>query len=175
MPRSHPAAVLVPVFRDRRGTLRIVLIRRTEHGIHGGQIAFPGGRPEPGDVSPMATALRELEEEIGLPEDRVTILDSLPRVHTRSSRFVIQPFLAVIRPMAAWRPSPREVEAVLTPAVEILAHPRIRGSARVQPPGWPEPLEVEALVLDDETIIWGATYRILQPLLEPLGNGRWAI
>ena len=58
------AAVLVPVFRDAAGLLRLVLIVRTDRGLHGGQLAAPGGKVDPGDESLLATALRETEEEI---------------------------------------------------------------------------------------------------------------
>jgi len=171
----EPAAVLVPVFRDRDDQLRVVLIRRAEHGIHGGQIAFPGGRPERGDRSLIATALRETHEEIGLAGDRVEILAHLPRVHTRSSRFDIQPFLARVAPPARWLPSAEEVAAVLTPTVASLAEPGIRRRTRVLPPGWDEPLHVPVLEPAPDMVIWGATYRILVPLLAPLRDGRWEI
>ena len=65
------AAVLVPVFRDAAGLLRLVLIVRTDRGLHGGQLAVPGGKVDPGDESLLATALRETEEEIGLAPEQV--------------------------------------------------------------------------------------------------------
>jgi 8-oxo-dGTP pyrophosphatase MutT (NUDIX family) len=60
------AAVLVPVYRDEDGRLRLVLIVRTDRGLHGGQLALPGGKADADDETLMATALREAEEEIGL-------------------------------------------------------------------------------------------------------------
>lgn len=170
-----PAAVLVPVFRDRVNELRVVLIRRSAHGIHGGQIAFPGGRPEAGDASPIDTALRETDEEIGLAANRVDILARLPLVHTRSSRFSIQPFLGHVRPPVEWRPSPDEVDEILVPTIASLADPGIRRRTRIVPPEWHEPLDVPALDLQDGVVIWGATYRILVPLLTPLRDGHWQI
>ena len=68
------AAVLVPVFRDLTGELHLVMIRRTAGGLHGGQLAFPGGRPESEDGSMLETAIRETQEEIGLGRDRIQIL-----------------------------------------------------------------------------------------------------
>lgn len=170
-----PAAVLVPVFRDRDERLRIVLIRRADRGIHGGQIAFPGGRPERGDGSLIETALRETHEEIGLTADRVEILAHLPRVQTRSSRFDIQPYLGHVQPPARWSLSIDEVAEVLTPTIASLAEPGIRRRSQVLPRGWTEPLHVPVLEPEPNLVIWGATYRILVPLLTPLRHGHWAI
>ncbi|HEY3110169.1 MAG TPA: NUDIX domain-containing protein, partial [Chloroflexota bacterium] len=61
--RPVEAAVLAPVYRDAEGRLRLVLILRGPRGVHGSQIALPGGRREPGDRDLLATALREAEEE----------------------------------------------------------------------------------------------------------------
>ena len=69
--------MLAPVFRDREGELRIVLIVRTDRGHHGGQLAFPGGRVDADDESLVATALREAEEEIGLDPSVVEIVAEL--------------------------------------------------------------------------------------------------
>src|SRR5919205_174493 len=87
------SAVLAPVYRDPQGHLRLVFIRRSPHGIHGGQIAFPGGRREPSDANLLQTALREAEEEIGLEPQRVQVLAELPIVPTMATGFCIAPFL----------------------------------------------------------------------------------
>jgi 8-oxo-dGTP pyrophosphatase MutT (NUDIX family) len=72
----RPAAVLVPVVRRDEG-LSVLFTRRTAHlNDHAGQISFPGGRVEPQDVTPEATALRETHEEIGLAPSKVEILGS---------------------------------------------------------------------------------------------------
>ncbi|MDX1609113.1 MAG: CoA pyrophosphatase [Halofilum sp. (in: g-proteobacteria)] len=175
MTQPRQAAVLVPVYRDRNDRLRIALIRRVERGIHAGQIALPGGRVEAGDTSRAATALRETWEEIGVASDAVEILARLRPVRTRSSDYLIQPFLGRIEPPARWRPQPGEVAAVLTPTVAELAAPGRLGRAVVQPAGWPEPRRVPCLYLDETTFVWGATYRILRPLLVPLQAGRWPV
>jgi 8-oxo-dGTP pyrophosphatase MutT (NUDIX family) len=73
----RPAAVLVPVVRRGDG-LTVLFTRRTAHlNDHAGQISFPGGRVEPDDLTPEATALRETEEEIGLAPGKVEVLGSL--------------------------------------------------------------------------------------------------
>src|ERR1700712_1563395 len=76
------AAVLVPVFRDEDGRLRLVLIVRADRGLHGGQLAVPGGKVDPDDESLTATALREAEEEIGLSPAEVNVIAELPPVRS---------------------------------------------------------------------------------------------
>lgn len=175
MAGGEQAAVLVPVFRDHGGALRVVLIRRVERGRHGGQIGFPGGRLEPGDRSHAAAALREAQEEIGLAPDRVEVLAALRSVHTRSTGFEIRPFLGRIRAPAAWRPQATEVSEVLTPALATLVEPRCLTTVRVAPPTLPVTRRLPCLRLDADTVVWGATYRILRPLLRRLVNGYWPI
>ena len=77
LPLLRESAVLVPVYRDAAGDANLVLIHRTNYGVHGGQLAFPGGKREPADASLQATALRETEEEIGLPSTAIEVLAAL--------------------------------------------------------------------------------------------------
>ena len=98
------AAVLVPVYRRPDGELVVVLVRRARGGVHGGQLALPGGQRDPGDVDLAATALREAEEEIGLAGDRVELLAALPVVETQTTGFRIAPFLARLVVPTPWRP-----------------------------------------------------------------------
>jgi ADP-ribose pyrophosphatase YjhB (NUDIX family) len=84
-PKRKESAVLVPVFRDGEGELRVLLVVRGRPGVHGGQLGLPGGRAEPYDSSPLETALREAEEEIGLPPSEVKVLASLEPIDTRTT------------------------------------------------------------------------------------------
>ena len=91
------AAVLVPLVQ-RAGGLQVLLTRRTDHlRDHAGQISFPGGRSEPEDGGPAATALREAEEEVGLAHDRVQVIGQMP-VYTTVTSFVITPVVALVTP-----------------------------------------------------------------------------
>jgi 8-oxo-dGTP pyrophosphatase MutT (NUDIX family) len=93
----RPAAVLVPVVRREAG-LTILLTQRTDHLYdHAGQISFPGGRSEPHDASPVATALRETYEEIGLQHSQVDVLGSLP-VYTTVTGYQVTPVVGLVVP-----------------------------------------------------------------------------
>lgn len=91
------AAVLVPLV-NRDGGVQVLLTQRTEHlRDHGGQVSFPGGRVEPEDADREATALREMEEEVGLAAGKVTLLGRLPRYDIPSG-FRITPVVGWIEP-----------------------------------------------------------------------------
>ncbi|MDE2368144.1 MAG: CoA pyrophosphatase [Burkholderiales bacterium] len=91
------AAVLVPLV-ERESGLHVLLTRRTDHlRDHAGQIAFPGGRAEDSDADAAATALREAEEEVGLPPARVDVIGQMP-TYTTVTRYVVTPIIALIHP-----------------------------------------------------------------------------
>ena len=91
------AAVLVPLVRRASG-LQVLLTRRTDHlRDHAGQISFPGGRAEPEDGGPAGTAMREAEEEVGLPHSCVQVLGQMP-TYTTVTSFVITPVVALVTP-----------------------------------------------------------------------------
>lgn len=101
------AAVLCPLVRRESG-LQVMLTLRSAHlKVHAGQISFPGGKIDPQDPSPMAAALREAEEEIGLFAEHVDVLGALDPYDT-STGFVVTPFVGTVDPR--FRPLPNENE-----------------------------------------------------------------
>jgi len=164
------AAVLVPLYTRREGGIGIVVVERSHHGAHGGQIAFPGGKPEPGDDDLRATALREAAEETGLDPAAARIIAALPVVSTRVSGFRIQPFLGRIEPPTEWRPQAREINRIITLDLATLAHPAARQRRNVVLPNGERLADVPCFDVHPVPI-WGATYRILAPLVPRLRNG----
>jgi 8-oxo-dGTP pyrophosphatase MutT (NUDIX family) len=156
--RLADSAVLAPLYRDPHGDLRLVFIRRSPHGIHGGQIAFPGGRREPEDASLLHTALREAEEEVGLDPSHVEILTELPVVSTMATGFVIAPFLGKLNGAPpTWRRQETEIDEILEVRMADLDNEVIE---TWQLPGWPEPREIPFYWIGPYKL-WGATYKIL--------------
>jgi 8-oxo-dGTP pyrophosphatase MutT (NUDIX family) len=117
------AAVLVPIITRPAG-LTVLFTQRTAHlKAHSGQVSFPGGRAEPGDASPEETALRESEEEVGLPRSRVEVLAKLPEYFTRTG-FRVTPVVGLVVPPLDLVPDPREVESVFEVPLAFLLDAR---------------------------------------------------
>jgi 8-oxo-dGTP pyrophosphatase MutT (NUDIX family) len=137
--------------------------RREDMRRHPGEISFPGGRADEGDADLLATALRETEEEIGLPTERVEILGALQPTPTIATGYAVYPFVGVIEPGFDWTLSPREVAAVLELSLDDLRAGY--GRRRLLRRGLP--IRTETYVVGDE-LIWGATARMLADLFERL-------
>lgn len=178
-PFMQVAAVLVPIYRDLDGELRLVLVRRTDHGIHGGQIAFPGGKRIPEDNTLVDTAIREAREEIGIPAGAIEILEHLPVMETRTTGFRIYPFLARVVPPKEWRLEEQEVAEVLAVRIRDLSLPEVCGEELRHFPVRSDPGRIEPQRICFFRIgphkLWGATYRILNPLIPRLVAGEWSV
>jgi 8-oxo-dGTP pyrophosphatase MutT (NUDIX family) len=168
------AAVLVPVYRHGEDGITVVLVRRSGWGIHGGQIALPGGTREPADSSLQETALREAHEEIGLEAATTQILEQLTVVETHTTGFRISPFLARIERPARWRRQEREIDEILEVPIADLGRPEAEGRGSVDLPDGGT-LERQQFYRVGGHKLWGATHRILRPLLPRLLAGEWEI
>jgi len=159
------AAVLVPLFiGGARSEPHVVLTkRRADLRRHAGEISFPGGRKDDEDADLTATALREAEEEIGLPRTQVSLLGALPQTSTFATNYVIHPFVGTIPAGLAWRLSTREVDTVLELPLEAVRAARTQ--TEIERRGFT--FTTDAYILEGQ-VIWGATARIIEHLLERL-------
>jgi 8-oxo-dGTP pyrophosphatase MutT (NUDIX family) len=161
------AAVLVPLAGDR--DTRVILTRRHD-GLrhHGGQVSFPGGRVDPGDAGPLAAALREAEEEIGLPRDDARVLGYLDPLATISG-FRVLPVVARVPADFEPRPRPGEVAEVFSLPLSWLMDPvnlariaiHYRGQER-------HVFEYQRHEAAPGQRVWGATASILYNLRQRL-------
>ncbi len=162
-PGSTDAAVLIPLF-VREAELHAVLTeRRGDLRRHAGEISFPGGRQDRPDEDLRVTALREAEEEIGLPRGAVELVGALPPIGTFVTSYRIHPFVGVIAPSHRWSPQPTEVEVVLELTLSALA----RGYESKRLLGKGVPFKTPTYTVDGH-FVWGATARIVEELLERL-------
>ncbi len=117
-----PAAVLVPVV-DRPDPTVILTLRTDTVRSHAGQVSFPGGRIDPSDGGPVEAALREAEEEIGLPRNRVEVIGTADLYRTVTG-YQVTPVLAVVPPDLPLTPQPSEVAAIFEAPLHYLLDER---------------------------------------------------
>lgn len=160
----RPAAVLIPLVARREGATILLTQRARELSHHAGQIAFPGGRIDPADASPLAAALRETEEEVGLSREAVTPIGYLDPYFTGSG-YRILPAVAIVTPPFALVLNPAEVEEAFEVPAQFLMDPRNHEwQVRERDGG-----RVGTYVMPfGERNIWGATAGILRNLYETL-------
>jgi 8-oxo-dGTP pyrophosphatase MutT (NUDIX family) len=161
-PGSTDAAVLVPLYGDP--LTAVFTERRADLRRHAGEISFPGGRQDEPDEDLRLTALREAEEEIGLPPSAVEIVGALPPVGTFVTGYRVFPFVGTIEPGHVWMPAEAEVAQVLEFALaDLVGGHEMRRLVRKGVPTRTPTYTV------DGHLIWGATARIVQSLLQRLG------
>ncbi len=160
------AAVLVPLYLQNGELHAVFTKRRDDLRRHPGEISFPGGRYDEGEPDLRATALREAEEEIGLPADAVELLGALQPTPTIATGYAVYPFVGLIEPGRTWIPSVREVAEVLELSLQSL----LDGYARRRLIRRGLPIRTDTYLVGDN-MIWGATARIMADLfdrIEPL-------
>jgi 8-oxo-dGTP pyrophosphatase MutT (NUDIX family) len=160
-----PAAVLVG-FREGVQPRLVLTVRTDNLQAHAGQVAFPGGRSDPGDGDALATALRESEEEIGLDRTLVTPLGYLDRFETISG-FCVTPVVAKIAAEAQLYPAPDEVAEVFEVPLAFLLEPANLRRYTMEFRGHQRPM-VE--FIHGGHRIWGATAAMLYNLLQRMGR-----
>lgn len=151
--------MLIPIYPDPRGELRLILTKRPDTmPTHAGHIAFPGGRPDPGDGGPVDTALREAHEEVGIAPADVEVIGFLPPIDTVQFRLLVVPVVGRLVVPPDLVPSPREVVRVYHPTLDELSDPS-RWSAQ----DW-NGHRVWFYDLEGDTL-WGATALMTRRLL----------
>lgn len=160
-PGSTDAAVLVPLYRDP--LTAVFTERRADLRRHAGEISFPGGRQDEPDEDLRMTALREAEEEIGLPPSAVEIMGALPPVGTFVTGYRVFPYVGTIERGHVWRPAEAEVAQVFEfELAELTSGHEMKRLVRKG-----LPIRTPTYTVDGH-LIWGATARIVQSLLERL-------
>jgi 8-oxo-dGTP pyrophosphatase MutT (NUDIX family) len=158
------AAVLVPLYLEG-GRLHAVFTKRhDELRRHAGEISFPGGRYEEGEPDLRATALREAQEEIGLPTGAVEIVGALQPTPTIATGYAVYPFVGLIEAGQTWTPSANEVAEVLELSLDEL----VAGYGRRRLVRRGVPIRTDTYVVGGN-LIWGATARILADLFDRIG------
>ncbi len=162
-----PAAVLVALVMHPRAPSLLLTERTTGLSTHAGQIAFAGGKVDAQDASAAAAALREAQEEVGLPPSHCEVLGELPQYITGTA-FHITPVVALVQPGFVLQPNPSEVADVFEVPLAFLMNPANHRRHEVQWAGaqrhwWSMPY-TDAQQGGTERFIWGATAGMLRNL-----------
>ncbi len=158
--KRRRAAVLCPIVERPHGMSVMFTLRAAHLNVHAGQISFPGGKIDPTDHSPLQAALREADEEIGLPSTHVDILGALGPYDT-STGFIVTPFVGMVQ--SGFRPiaNPAEVAEVFEVPFDFLMDTRNHERIEVMRDG--RKRAFYQMVYDDYRI-WGATAGMLRNL-----------
>ena len=165
---KRPAAVAIHLF-PQNGHWHLILIERsTYNGQHSGQMAFPGGKPDPTDPHLEFTARRESFEEIGIPLHHGQHIKTLSNVWIPVSGFEVNPFIFLHEEAPLLQPDPREVQQDFSIAISELLKEESCIQQDIHIPGGVVLKDHPCFVLQ-EKIVWGATALILNEVRMMLG------
>ena len=160
--RTRESAVLI-LFYPAENEIFIPLILRPQYdGVHGGQMAFPGGRVEKEDENLIRTAMREAQEEIGIRLTDITVLGQLTKLFIPPSNFFVQPVIGFMNHKPDFYPDAREVDEVIEITLEEIINPKIIGRKILNIRG----VDIDAPYYQiQEHTVWGATAMMISELL----------
>ena len=165
--KAKQAAVMSVFYPGSKDETKFVLIlRKTYKGVHSNQVGFPGGRVEKGDIDLMHTALRETEEEVGIPRNEVQVIKELTKLYIPPSNFWVHPYLGIMEKTPILVPQETEVEAVL----EIDVDEFLSDSCMIRQTlstSYAKNVEVPAFLLGGH-VVWGATAMMLSEMKDIL-------
>jgi 8-oxo-dGTP pyrophosphatase MutT (NUDIX family) len=162
--KAKPSSVLL-LFYPVDGEACMVFIQRPDYGgVHSGQISFPGGKREPGDLDLEATALRESMEEVGVEPDKVKILGRLSDLYIPPSRYLVSPFVGYYPERPDFKKDPEEVQDIIEVRVRDLLSENSYQVTKHKV-GLGIQIKAPAFVINGH-VIWGATAMILSEFKE---------
>ena len=147
-------------------TYFVLILRKTYKGVHSNQIGFPGGRVEVEDRDLEETALRETEEEVGIPKEKIEVIRGLSKLYIPPSNFWVHPYVGVMTETPELIPQESEVEDILEVKLEDFLN-ESNFVTRNLSTSYMENIDVPAFLLNDQ-VVWGATGMMLGELREML-------
>lgn len=175
-PENHKKACVMGLIYPEGNELRMAFIERTfshPDDKHGGQISFPGGKLEEDDETYLIGALREVEEEVGIPPEQITVLGQLTDLYVYASNFLVYPFLGYMTHAPRFVPQVEEVASIVSFPIDRLLSADIIDT---------KDLQVRNHVMKDvpyyklhQHVLWGATAMITSEIVEIIESAKNAI
>lgn len=164
---ARKAGVMALFYPNKSGeTCLVLILRKTYKGVHSAQVGFPGGKYEDEDQDLMVTAIRETEEEVGVPEAFIDVIKTMSPLYIPPSNFMVHPYLAVSKTTPNFVKQDDEVEAILEVRLQDVLSETNVINTRV-PTSFNVEVDVPAFKLNGQ-IVWGATAMMLSELKDLL-------
>ena len=164
---ARKAGVMALFYPSKANETHLILIlRKTYKGVHSAQVGFPGGKVEKEDNSIEEAALRETEEEVGVPRKVITVLKQLTEIYIPPSNFFVQPFLGVTGNTPTFIPQDEEVEALIEVPLSLFMDDSTLITKKITT-SYATNIDVPAFLLNDH-VVWGATAMMLSEVRELL-------
>jgi len=166
VPEHHKKASVLALFYPKNNEWHLALMQRPESPYaHSRQVSFPGGGAEESDPDEAHTALRETEEEFGIPKTNIEILGRLTQVYIPVSNYLVHPFIGFLNEEPEFYPDSAEVEEIIEVPLSQLLDPSNRKRKEIEIHGGLKLQDVPYFHLS-EKVIWGATAMMLGELTE---------
>jgi 8-oxo-dGTP pyrophosphatase MutT (NUDIX family) len=165
---TRKSAILILFYPSENEIFMPLILRPAYDGVHGGQMAFPGGQKEKEDENLIRTALRETQEEIGIKAIDVKVLGQLSEIFIAPSNFLCQPVVGYVDYAPSFYPDAREVDTIFEVNVNEILDEKIISKSTVKTRGFETggvPLEVPCYTIQNR-VVWGATAVMIAELLE---------
>ncbi|MFD1095650.1 NUDIX hydrolase [Salegentibacter chungangensis] len=167
--KPNKAGVMAVFYPGKEFKTNLVLIlRKSYQGVHSNQIGFPGGRVEDFDKNLKYTALRETEEEIGVPRNEIKVIKKLTRLYIPPSNFWVQPYMGLLENTPIMVPQESEVEKIIEVDLDQFMDQKSLVQQKLSTT-YAKNIEVPAFLLEGH-IVWGATGMMLNEIREMLGK-----
>lgn len=169
MKTARRAGVLMLFYPDANLETHFVLIlRKAYKGVHSGQVGFPGGKLEPEDTSLQDAAVRETEEEVGVPVSKIEVIRELTELYIPPSNFFVQPYLGITETTPSFVPEEEEVEDIIEVQLSHFLDDTTRITQTLST-SYAQSIDVPAFLLNGH-VVWGATAMMLNEVRHMLGH-----
>lgn len=157
-------AVLILLYPNKNEWHTVLMKRPVYNGIHSGQISFPGGKTEANDTSLAHTALRETQEEIGIPSSTIDIIGKLTEVYIPPSKFIVHPYIGVAYKQPEFIPDKNEVDKLIEVTLNQLLSEKNNTTQKIILSNGLA-VNTPCIKVQNE-IVWGATAMMISELKE---------
>lgn len=163
---ARKAAVMMLFYPKNSITHLVLIVRNSYPGVHSSQIAFPGGKVEKEDTDLIQTALRETEEEIGIPAQQISVIRDFSSVYIPPSNFLVHPFLGVSSTELDFKLQEEEVAGIIELPLSVLLDDAII-KTKTMDTSYAKSIQVPVFQINEHSV-WGATAMMLSELKDAL-------